>query len=157
MRFFACIINSSYSSVYGTFYIRRICRDACREENLPACYIRIDVAHFIKKYANFLKDIRLRIKQFYLSALSQLILCRNIETAEELLKGILVISRNETEGETSDNKKTVCEEYKIKLKNIIISESSTEVNIENIDYINDEEDGNSNFNKWTLSMKCKKL
>jgi len=30
--------------------------DGCKENNLPACYIRIDVAHFIKKYANFLKD-----------------------------------------------------------------------------------------------------
>lgn len=61
--------------------------DACKENDLPACYIRIDVAHFIKKYANFLKNSHSRIKQFYLSALGQLILCRNIETAEDLLKG----------------------------------------------------------------------
>lgn len=30
--------------------------DAYKEGNLPACYIRINVAHFIKKYSNFLKD-----------------------------------------------------------------------------------------------------
>lgn len=40
--------------------------DACIENTLPTCYIRIDVAHFIKKYVNFLKTSRPRIKQFYL-------------------------------------------------------------------------------------------
>lgn len=79
--------------------------DACKENNLPACYIRFDVAHFIKKYANFLKDSRPRIKQFYLSLLGQFILCRDIENAEDLLKGILIIARSETESETRENKK----------------------------------------------------
>lgn len=31
--------------------------DACRNQLLPRCYIRIDVAHFIKLYATFLKDL----------------------------------------------------------------------------------------------------
>jgi len=68
--------------------------------NLLACYIRIDVTHFIKKYSNFLKDLRPRIKQFYLHILGQLILCRNIETAAEILKEILIITQSETEGNT---------------------------------------------------------
>jgi len=37
--------------------------------DLPYCYIRIDVAHFIKKYANFLKITRLRVKTFYLACI----------------------------------------------------------------------------------------
>lgn len=89
------------------------------ENNLPACYIRIDEAHFIKKYANFLKDLRSCIKQFYLSILGQLILCRDIKIAEDLLKGILITTRCETESETSKNKKTICEEYKLKMKDIL--------------------------------------
>lgn len=40
------------------------------DRETPYCYIRIDVAHFIKKYANFLKIARLRIKTFYLASIS---------------------------------------------------------------------------------------
>lgn len=85
--------------------------DACKED-LPACYIRIDVAHFIKKYSNFLKDSHPRIKQFYLHILEQLILCRDIETADEILKGILIIARSETEGKTRENKKQYAKNIK---------------------------------------------
>jgi len=45
--------------------------DACKGNILPVCCI--DVAHFIKLYANFLKDVRLRVKTFSLSLLGQLI------------------------------------------------------------------------------------
>lgn len=56
--------------------------------------------HILKKYAKFLKDLRPRIKQFYLFMIGQFILCRNVETAEEILKGILIIAQSETEGVT---------------------------------------------------------
>jgi len=32
--------------------------DACKDIYIPDCYIRIDIAHFIKKYETFLKDVR---------------------------------------------------------------------------------------------------
>lgn len=44
------------------------------DKEIPSCYIRINAAHFIKKYANFLKISRLRVKTFYLASVSQLIL-----------------------------------------------------------------------------------
>lgn len=43
--------------------------------------------------------------QYY--TLGQLILCRDIETAEEIVKGILIITQSETEGNTGDDKKTI--------------------------------------------------
>lgn len=113
----------------------------------------IDVTHFIKKYANFLKDSRPRIKQFYLSIIGQPILCRDIKTAEDILKGILIIARSETEGETKDNNKTICEKYKIKMKHLA-KESVEETIMENIkDYNETENEDGSNFNKWNYWAK----
>lgn len=130
--------------------------DACKNNNnLPLCYIRIDVAHFIKTYANFLKDALPRVKVFYLSLLVQLILCCHINTAEEILRGILIIARSETEGMTSNNEKTICETYKIKMKNLLTS-SNQEISIDNeSDQLNcmDFEEENSRFNKWNQWAK----
>jgi len=40
-------------------------------------------------------------------------LCRNIETAADILKGILIIIQSETKGNTRE--RTIYEEYKIKI------------------------------------------
>jgi len=93
------------------------------DRDLPYCYIRIDVAHFMKKYANFLKITRLRVKTFYLACIGQLILARNIEEAENILFSILTIAVNETEGNTSDGTPTCCEIHKLKLKRLLTSET----------------------------------
>jgi len=124
--------------------------DACKDIYVPDCYIRIDVAHFIKKYATFLKDVRIRIKQFYLFLLGQLILCRNEEMAKMMLTSILVIARSETEGVTQDGSLTICEEHKIKIKSLVSSamEESFE-NTEIEENTNDEENEDNNVNKWT--------
>jgi len=63
----------------------------------------------------------IRIKQFYLFLLSQLILCRNEEIAKMMLTSILVIACIETEGVTQDGTLTICEEYKIKIKSLMSS------------------------------------
>jgi len=131
--------------------------DACKENNLPVCYIRIDVAHFMKTYANFLKNARPRIKTFYLSLLGQLILCRNIHTAEAILKGILIIVRSETEGTTRTNEETMCETYKIKMKNLLIS-SKEEIPMDDdllqSDNMNIEKENlYSSNNKWSQWVK----
>lgn len=83
--------------------------DACKDIHVPDCYVRIDVAHFVKKYASFLKDVRIRIKQFYLFLLGQFILYRNEEMAKAILTSILVIARSETEGVTQDGTLSICE------------------------------------------------
>lgn len=106
-------------------------------------------------YANFLKDARPRVKVFYLSLLGQLILCCNIYTAEEILRGILIIARSETEGLTRNNERTVCETYKIKMKHLLTS-SNEEISMDNeSEELNnmDAEEENSSFNKWNQWAK----
>lgn len=113
------------------------------------------MAHFIKTYANFLKDAVPRVKVFYLSLLGQLILCCNIYAAEEILKGILIIARSETEGMTKNNERTLCETYKIKMKNLLVS-SNQEIPIDDKTEFNnmlDIEETNINFNKWNQWAK----
>lgn len=126
--------------------------DACKDDQLPMCYIRIDVAHFIKKYSNFLKNARPRIKKFYLSLLGQLILCRNVEIAEEILTSLLVISRSETEVNTQQNKPTMCEEHKMKVKHLFMSDDAEtqflETEDSNSDHNEDHEDVTNGWYHW---------
>jgi len=143
------LLTAVVRSFTGYFTIEEY-SDACKTNNLPLCYIRIDVAHFIKTDANFLKDAVSRVKVFYLSLLEQLILCCNIYAAEEILKGILIIARSETKGMTRNNERTLCETYKIKMKNLLVS-SNQEIPIDDKTEFNnmlDIEETNINFNKW---------
>lgn len=141
------LLTAAVRSFTGYLYIEEY-SDACKD-SLPTCYIRIDVAHFIKTYANFLKDVRPRVKTFYLSLLGQLILCCNINTAEELLKGILIIARSETEGMTRNNEKTMCETYKLKMKNLItLSTEEMDDPIDSLNQLDDIEEEDNNYNKW---------
>lgn len=71
--------------------------DACRD-TVPACYIRIDVAHFIKNYSIALKKYSGPVRSFYLAAIGQLVLCRTIEHAKLIFKALLVVSQCDTEG-----------------------------------------------------------
>ncbi|KMQ85119.1 kda protein in nof-fb transposable element, partial [Lasius niger] len=73
-----------------------------------------------------------------------------MQLAEEILRGILIIARSETEGMARNNERTVCETYKIKMKSLLTS-SNQEIPIDdeseqpnNIDV----EEANSSFNKW---------
>lgn len=43
--------------------------NACKTKTMPECYIRIDIAHCIKTYANFLKNLPRKIKIFYMAAM----------------------------------------------------------------------------------------
>lgn len=89
-------------------------------------------------------------KSFYLSLLGQLILCCNIYAAEEILKGILVIARSETEGMTRNNERTLCATYKIQMKNLLVS-SNQEIPIDDKTEFNnmlDIKETNINFIKW---------
>jgi len=120
-------------------------------------YTHVDVAHFMKTYANFLRNTRPRVKTFYLSLLGQLILCRNIHTAEAILKEILIIARSETEGTTRTNEETMCETYKIKMKNLLIS-SKEEIPMDDDLLQSDnmhieEENIYSSNNKWSQWAK----
>lgn len=60
--------------------------------------IRIDVAHFIKKYSGLLKDTRPRIKSFYLAVIGQLIICKDENDAKGILRALFIVSETETCG-----------------------------------------------------------
>lgn len=74
--------------------------EACHEGTLPSCYIRLDVAHFMKLYSDFLSGLKVlkRVRIFYKAAIGELILCRNLTSAEKVLKAILIISQCESDG-----------------------------------------------------------
>lgn len=93
--------------------------NACKNKIMPECYIRIDIAHCIKTYANFLKNLPRRIKVFYMAAIGQLIMCRNIDDAAMIFRAILTVVRSETESTLINGKKTYCEKEKKRLKAII--------------------------------------
>lgn len=97
--------------------------NACKNKTMPKCYIRIDVAHFIKMYANFLKNFSWRIKIFYMAAIGQLIMCRDIDEAVIIFKAILTIARSETEDKLANGEETRCEKEKNRLKSVITGES----------------------------------
>lgn len=71
--------------------------DACRN-TVPDCYIRIDVAHFMKTYSNALKLATRSVRTFYRAVIGQLVLCRQIEVARKIFKALLIISQCELEG-----------------------------------------------------------
>lgn len=92
-------------------------------DDIPTCYIRIDVAHFVKGYANFLKRVNRRIKTFYLKCIGQLILAQNLQKAEEILETIIIIAKSETEGFLPEGIPTLNETYKQKMKHILTDPS----------------------------------
>lgn len=103
--------------------------DAFKNSNLPKCYIRIDVAHFIKLYVKTCKTLNKRVKTFYLGAIGQLILCRNIINAKEIVKSIFTIALSETDGNLKSGCSTHCDLERIKLTNLMTSN----VNLENLE------------------------
>lgn len=118
--------------------------DGCKNFNLPKCYVRIDVAHFLKKYSNFLKTLHKRVKRFYLGAIGQLILCRNILNAKEIIQSIFVVALSETDGHLKSGNLTQCDEARVKLTNLMTK--FNELQIENFET-------NSNNNNAIFEME----
>lgn len=74
--------------------------NSCSEVNtIPQCYIRIDVAHFIKGWSSFLSIVRPRIKEYYLASIGILIVCTDLVAARAIIKAILITASSETIGE----------------------------------------------------------
>lgn len=71
----------------------------CMGEELPRTYIRMDVAHYIKTWANFLKSEKHQFKKFYLLGIGQLIQCNSLTKAEKIIKALLVIALSTTSGD----------------------------------------------------------
>lgn len=86
---------------------------------LPKCYVRIDVAHFIKKYFKFCSSLNKGVNIFYLGAIGQLILCKNIENAKKIIKSNFIIASSETNGNLKNSHPTQCEKEQNKLINLM--------------------------------------
>jgi hypothetical protein len=131
-------------------FVRNVRVLAYKNDQLPTCYIRIDVAHFIKEYSNFFFKYTAK-NQFYLSLLGQLILCHHIETAKEILISILMIVKSEAEGNTRENKITMFEEHKKKMKRLLTS-ANAEIQFTEIEDSNSADDNEDHMNdvanKW---------
>lgn len=101
--------------------------DACRDI-VPNCYVRIDVAHFMKTYSNALKSRPVRT--FYLAVIGQIVLCRHIEDARKILKAILIVSQCELEGNLKGtNIKSDCEIQKQFLEDLITKKETIDDNL----------------------------
>ena len=72
--------------------------DACRNDFLPLCYIRIDVAHFKHLYVIFLKDKRLIISKLFKNMLDLIILSRSVQEVTIAIRRFLIVCRSESEG-----------------------------------------------------------
>lgn len=101
--------------------------DALSEGPLPACYVRVDVAHFIHLAAIFLKTERPRVKKFFLAALGQMILARTVNDAAAIFRSILIICKSETEGYTVEKERTPCETEKEKLKSLLTGDDINKI------------------------------
>lgn len=92
------------------------------EEQLPQCYVRVDVAHIIKifcrnKHLSGIKNKQL--KEFYIRGIRLLITCCEINEFEEILISLLTIIMSETNGLDEDKNITASEECKNKILNLI--------------------------------------
>lgn len=70
---------------------------------LPPCFIRVDVAHFIKMICqrDCLRKKPHRVKDFYVLSIAQLVKSQSLEEAKVLIRSIAVVALSETEGNNS--------------------------------------------------------
>lgn len=100
----------------------RLYADQCRKLT-PRCWIRCDVAHFVKNWASYLtKHCQIKkVRVFYLAAIGRLIRCQNLEDAQILLKAIFTASLSESAGELPSGEPTLCDGETAFITNLITS------------------------------------
>lgn len=97
--------------------IPNICEyaDALKSGNIPKVYIRLDVAHTIKKYSMFLKNCCRPVKTFYLASLGALLISESMEDCQEILKDIFTVCLADTDGKNVSGMNTMCKVSRKKL------------------------------------------
>lgn len=117
---------TQYSSLQD--YIR-ICADLLTEKLdrdtywVPQCYVRIDVAHFVKTCSKWspLKTVSRRVREVILRSIGVLIKCQSLTEIHALLLSLFIVITNETDGTNKiTNEDTPCEIH----KKIIMSATS---------------------------------
>lgn len=100
-----------------------------KNEILPQCYIRIDVAHMIKIFCRipYFKGIQnKKLKTFYVSCLRLLLTSSNLNEFTEILTALLTVAKSETDGWVKDTIETPAEFSRLllleKIKNITVAD-----------------------------------
>lgn len=70
----------------------------------PRCFIRIDIAHFIKDVAKckHLKDVRLKHRDFFIRSVVLMIKMRSLSEIREHILAVMVVAMSQTEGTHSN-------------------------------------------------------
>lgn len=98
----------------------RVCSDLLTQELssnshlIPWCFVRIDVAHFIKICTKWspLKTVSRRVREIFLRVIGLLIKCKSLKEAHSLLHSLFVVLINETNGMAMENgQETPCEKH----------------------------------------------
>ncbi|KAG5887001.1 hypothetical protein JTB14_024217 [Gonioctena quinquepunctata] len=102
--------------------------EACVKNEFVRTFIGIDVAHYIKNWADFLKTERKLVKKFYLFAIGRLILCRNQNDARRISKALMIISMSDTGGVGANS---LAESLEF-IKNLIVEKNNENEEIEQV-------------------------
>jgi len=148
-----------------------------KSNNLPVCYIRIDIAHLVKlvcRWKCLTGTKNYRLKEFYVRCVMLLIRANCLEEFENVLLDILTVSISQTEGDQmGSTNKCPAEEARIWLLNNIrgttINENDMSNNIldnnrilfdnsdEEIDVFNTRVQENSKINAFLNGIKSKSI
>lgn len=97
--------------------------NACRQNVVPSCYIRIDVAHFIHLYAKLLSTSAKLVKTFYLACLGKLLCMTDEKEIWNYLKLIMTVALSERAGKLPSGQNSPCQTAKNILRDSIIGPS----------------------------------
>lgn len=112
----ACVLTYSDSSNIEEY------ADTLVDVKKTSTRIRIDVAHFEKKYKDLLKILPPRIFTFYMASIGRLIMSQDLTEAATIVKTLFLISNCETEGKDLETGfDTECSKIKEWLRILITS------------------------------------
>lgn len=83
--------------------------NACRQDIVPSCYIRIDVAHFMHLYAQLLSTSSKLVKTFYLACLGQLLCMTDEKEIWKYLKLMMTVALSERAGKLPSGCDSPCQ------------------------------------------------
>lgn len=91
---------------------------------MPRCFIRIDIAHFIKhitKWSSFVNTSK-RVKEIYLRTICLIIKTQSLDEIRSLLISIFIVASNKSDGDnTVTGSITQCEMHKTKILEVVSS------------------------------------
>lgn len=115
------LLTGIVKAVCGYLTVEDYANSCLRALPLPNCYVRFDIAHFIKLQSNFLSKVPRLVKLFYLGVIGRIIVCTDLIHAEEIFKSVLILCQSEASGllQGTTKEKMVCERSKLFLTALI--------------------------------------